>query len=205
MARVIEMEGNTVDEAVEAALNELGVDRDSVEVEVVEEGSRSFFGRLSQAKARVRVVLKEESQKDVIDLIKNIMSNLGISGDIRVQENESSIKINVSGPDIGLLIGKRGETLEALQTIANVVMRKGGANKRIEIDVESYRERRAESLRKEARQAAERAVRLGRPVLLKPMNSYERRMVHVALQDNNQVVTLSEGEEPSRKVKISPK
>ena len=205
MAKVVETEGSTVDEAIEAALDKLGVDRTSVEVEVIEEGNKGFFGRLSQPRARVRVSLVEKSHARVVDLIKRIMDSLDIQGDIAISEDVNSIKINISGSDIGLLIGKQGETLAAIQSIANIVARKSGINKRLEVDVENYRGRRAESLKEMAEGAAEKALRLGRPVLLKPMNSYERRMVHVALQGNDRVHTVSEGEEPNRQVRISPK
>ncbi|MBE0447114.1 MAG: KH domain-containing protein [Actinobacteria bacterium] len=208
MAKAIETEGNTVDEAVEAALSKLGVDRKSVEVEVIKEGGVSFAGGLDQSRAMVRVSLIEEGIKRVVGLVKNIIDSLGVQGNIRVLDDESSAKIkkiNVDGPDVGLLIGRRGETLAAIQAIANIVMRKSGTNKKLEIDIENYRERRAERLKEMAKQAAERALRLRRPVLLGPMNAYERRVVHVALQDNNQVFTMSEGEEPGRQVRITPK
>jgi len=205
MVRIIEKEGNTVEEAVDAALAELGIDRDGVEVEVIEEGGKGFFGRLGSSRAKVRVSTINDAGNDVIGLIRQIMENLGVQGEISKQENKDIIKINIGGPDIGLLIGKRGETLAAIQAIVNVVIRKNGIEKKVELDIENYRERRAESLKDMAKRAADRALRSGRPVVLKPMNSYERRLVHVALQDNDRVLTVSEGEEPSRQVKVSPK
>lgn len=204
MARVVEMEGNTVDEAIEAALAELGVGRESVGVEVLEEGSRGFLG-ISAAKARVRVTVTETQGRQAAEFVSEVMDKMGATGDIEVVEDDETITINVSGPSAGLLIGKRGETLAAIQTIAGVVLRRNDIKKKLVLDIEDYRKRRAENLTDMAKNAAEKALNLGRPVVLRPMNSFERRLVHLALQDNDKVITISEGEEPSRQVKVAPR
>lgn len=204
MSTTIETEGNTAEEAIEAALDKLGVDRSRVKVEIVKEESKGFLG-IGAGRAIVRVSVVEEGSDKTIALIKEIMDRMGIEGSIDSIESDDTIEINITGPDLGLLIGKHGETLNAIQTVANVVARKEGAGKKITVDVEKYRKRRIESVVEIAKQAAERAVRTGKAVLLKPMSSYERRTVHVALSDNDEVYTVSEGEEPSRQVKIVPK
>ncbi|HEY3373980.1 MAG TPA: RNA-binding cell elongation regulator Jag/EloR [Candidatus Aquicultor sp.] len=226
MARTIETEGGTVEEAIQTALSELGVDRSQVEIETLEEEKKGFFGR-GGGKARVRATIaedehmaeteKSEKQSDAdrsqnesgldkaVALIADIMHTSHVSGDIVVVEGEDVVQINISGSDPGVLIGKHGETLAAIQTIVNVVLKKAGTDKKVIIDVEGYRQRRAEALTETARIAATKALRMGRAVALEPMNSYDRRMVHLALQDNDQVHTVSEGEEPSRQVVITPK
>jgi len=205
MTTVIEKEGSTVEEAIKVALSELGVDRADAKVEILEEESKGFFGRLGAGKARVRVSVIDKGVQTIESLIKEIMEHLGVDGDVAIHETDDAIKIDITGGELGLLIGKRGETLSAIQTIANVALRKAGAEKKLLVDIENYRQRRAESLEEMAKQAAEKVVRTGRVVVLRPMNAYDRRMIHLALQDNDKVSTESQGEEPDRLVKILPK
>lgn len=205
MDTVVEREGNTVEEAVEAALLELGVDREKAKIEVLEEKGKSFFGRKTLGKAKVRVSVVGGGADRAVSLVREIVSYLAIDGQVELSEDDDVVKIDISGSNLGLLIGKRGETLSAVQTIANIALKKAGINKKLVVDAEDYRERRAENVKEKAMQAAERAVRTGRAVLLNPMNSYDRRMVHLALQDNDKVYTLSEGEDPGRQVKIVPR
>lgn len=205
MATVVEKEGNTVEEAIKIALNELGIDRADANVEILEEESKGFFGRLGAGKARVRVSVIDRGVQKTETLIKEIMEHIGVDGHITTSESDDSIKVDITGGELGLLIGKRGETLGAIQTIANVALRKAGTEKKLIVDIENYRQRRTESLTEMAKQAAEKVARTGRPVLLKPMNAYDRRMVHLALQDNDKVYTESQGEEPDRLVKVLPK
>jgi spoIIIJ-associated protein len=205
MTTIVEKEGNTVDEAIKGALSELGVDRADAKVEILEEESKGFFGRLGAGKARVRVSVLDTGINKTETLIKEIMEFLGVDGEVTTRESEDAIKIDITGSELGLLIGKRGETLGAIQTIANVALRKAGMEKKLIVDIENYRQRRAEGLEEMAKQAAEKVIRTGRAVSLKPMNAYDRRMIHLALQDNTEVYTESEGEEPDRLVRIVPK
>ncbi len=205
MTTVIEKEGSTVEEAIKEALGELGIDRSDAKVEILEEESKGFFGRLGAGKARVRVSVIDRGVQKTEALIKEIMGHLGVEGDVAVHETDDAIKIDITGGELGLLIGKRGETLSAIQTIANVALRKAGTAKKLLVDIENYRQRRAESLEEMAKEAAEKVALTGRTVVLKPMNAYDRRMIHLALQDNDKVFTESQGEEPDRLVKIVPK
>ncbi len=205
MDTVVEREGNTVEEAVEAALLELGVDREKAKIEVLEEKGKSFFGRKNSGKAKVRVSITGGGADRAVSLVREIVSYLDIDGQVELSEDDDVVRIDISGSNLGLLIGKRGETLSAVQTIANIALKKAGINKKLIVDAENYRERRAENVKEKAIQAAERAVRTGRAVLLNPMNSYDRRMAHLALQDNSKVYTVSEGEDPGRQVKIIPR
>jgi spoIIIJ-associated protein len=203
MATTIEMEGSTVEDAIKAALKELGVDRENAIIEVLEEG-KGFFKRIGAGKAKVRVSVVDTGIEKIVALIKEIMEKSNVDGNIEVIDDESCVIINITGPDLGLMIGKRGETLGAIQTIVNIVMRKAGSTKKAIIDIEGYRQRRTDNIIDIARQAAEKAIKSGRPVPLRPMNSYDRRIVHMALQDNGEIITTSKGEEPERQVIISP-
>lgn len=207
METIIEREGNTVEEAVEAALAELGVDRESVEVEILEDKGKGFFGRITNGKAKVRVSLKGRSSVSLaVNLVEEIIKYMNIEdGKVELTEDDSTLKLDISGSGLGVLIGKHGETLSAVQTIVNTALKKMGVEKKLIIDVEGYRERRADSVKDTAIKAADKALRTGRSVLLKPMNSYDRRTVHMTLQDNKKVYTISEGEEPRRQVRIIPK
>jgi len=209
MATTVEMEGNSVDEAIQAALDQLGVERSNAKIEILEEEkNRGFFGLKGSGKARVRVTVvdadKSEGVEKAMSLVEGIMGKMNLEGHVELIENDDNIEINISGPDLGLLIGKHGETLSALQSIASVVLRKANIDKKLVVDIENYRQRRAEKLKEMAVQVAERVVRTGRKEALKPMNSYDRRVVHLALKENDMVQTSSEGIEPDRKVVIAP-
>lgn len=205
--RTIEQYGKTVEEATQAALNELGVtDQDNkVEVEVLDEGSKGVFGWGTKF-ARVRVKVKEEAEDRAEEALKKILHMLDISGEIEKESEEGQYKFNIVGGDLGLLIGRRGQTLEALQFLINRIVNKDSKEKtKIIIDVEGYRLRREKSLQDLARRLAEKARQDKKNVILEPMMPNERRIIHLALQDNLYVSTFSQGEEPLRKVVISPK
>lgn len=205
MAMTIETEGSTVEEAILAALKQLGVDRDNAIIEVLEEEGKGFFKRIGASKARVRVSVVDTGVEKIVALIKDIMENSKIDGNIEVIDDDDILNINITGPDLGLLIGKRGETLGAIQTIVNIVMKKVGSNKKAIIDIEGYRKRRTDNIIEIAQQTADKAIRTGKPLSLKPMNSYDRRIVHIALQENEKILTTSRGEEPERQIIISPR
>ncbi len=242
------MEGPSVEEAVDAALEELGVQQDAVEYEVLEEPSRKVFGIGQERDARVRVWVKQSyldeiaAAKDValevleveepqplaeaseapeltdeeldqvadvaVESLKTILSHFGID-DPTVEEyegDEGEIILDVIGGDLGLLIGRHGKTLDALQSsVAAITTRRMGFRYPVIVDVEGYRHRRRQKIEEIARRAADRAVRQRGAVRLRPMTAYERRVVHVALRNDNRVITGSEGADPFRQVVISPK
>jgi len=205
--RTIEQYGKTVEEATQAALNELGVtDQDTkVEIEVLDEGSKGVFGWGTKF-ARVRVMVKEEAEDRAEEVVKKILHMLDLSGEIEKESDEGQYKFNIVGGDLGLLIGRRGQTLEALQFLLNLIVNKDSKEKtKIILDVEGYRHRREKSLQDLARRLAEKARQDKKNVILEPMMPNERRIIHLALQDNPHVSTFSQGEEPLRKVVISPK
>ncbi|OPZ75109.1 MAG: R3H domain protein [Firmicutes bacterium ADurb.Bin456] len=204
--KVIEKTGKTVDEAVEMALQELGVTREEVEVKVISEPTKGFLGLLGGKPARVEVLLKDRPAQKAGNLLKNIFKSMQLQVDMDIKEKEQEMHINLEGNELGILIGRRGETLDALQYLVNLAVNKNTeTRKKVFIDVEGYRKRREETLQKLALKLADKARQRGRNVVLEPMSSQERRIIHTVLQGRDDIHTFSEGEEPCRKIIISPK
>ncbi|MHB8927323.1 MAG: RNA-binding cell elongation regulator Jag/EloR [Bacillota bacterium] len=203
----VEKRGKTVDEAVRAALKELGVGQDEVDIEVLEEAAKGLFGLIGTKEARVVVRLREDRRQVARRLIKDVLAAMSLEVTIGTEEREGATVFNLEGPDLGILIGRRGQTVDALQYLVNLAANRIGEGEkaRIIIDVEGYRRRREETLQRLAERLAERVRRSGQSVVLEPMSAQERRVIHLALQDNQYVGTQSEGEEPQRHVVISLK
>lgn len=202
----IDVSGKTVEEAIQLALKELAVERDRAVIEVLEEPSRGFLGLLGGKQARVRVVVADDPAKLALDFLGEVLVCFNLEVKTEVEERDNGTYITFRGKDLGVLIGRKGETLDALQYLLNLaVSRKTNERTRFILNVEDYRQRREESLIRLARQLSEKAKRTGRAVTLEPMSPYERRIIHTALQADSRVYTFSEGEEPYRKVVISPK
>lgn len=202
----VEKTGKTIEEAVDSALAELGVAREDVEIDVLERPSKGLFGLIGAKPGRVRVRLIEKPAHKARQLLEQIVKLMGLEVEFQVEENENGIYIGMQGPDLGILIGRRGETLNALQYLINLSANKNQEHKqRIILDIEGYRKRREETLRKLALKMANKARQKGRSVVLEPMNSMERRIIHTTLQGMNDINTFSEGEEPNRKIIIAPK
>lgn len=208
--RSIEQTGRTVDEAVQAALKVLGVSREQVDVEVLAAETRGLLGILGHSQAKVRVSLKAGLAERAAKVLAEILRLMGVEARTEVaNEDEQAVYLDIhSSSDLGLLIGKRGQTLGALQLLVAIIANREQppeSRKRIIIDAEGYRDRRERALRAMARSAAQRAVRTGREVALEALNSRERRIVHLALADDPTVTTRSQGEEPDRTVIVSPR
>jgi len=204
--KTVEKAGKNVDEAVDLALKELAASIDDVEVEILEESSKGILGLLMVKQARVKVTLKENSLQRAALLLKNIFQTMDLEVTTDISENEKAVFINLEGPDLGILIGRRGETLDALQYLVNLSVNKNQEiRKKIIIDIEGYRNRREKTLEKLALKLADKAKQRGRNVVLEPMSAQERRIIHTALQGRDDIFTFSEGEEPYRKIIISPK
>lgn len=205
--KVIEMTGKTVDDAVKNALNELKVTEDKIEVEVLEEGSKGLFKLIGAKPARIKVKVKRDYIYEAKTFLRDILDNMGIIAEIKVKEESDTIKISLTGPDMGILIGYRGETLDSLQYLVSLVVNKGHetAYKRVVLDTENYRLKREETLKRLAFKVAGTVRRTGKIIKLEPMNPYERRIIHSALQDDRYVQTFSEGEEPYRRVVVDLK
>jgi spoIIIJ-associated protein len=204
----IEQTGRTVEEAVKAALKTLGLSREEVEVEVLAEQSRGLLGILGYSEAKVRVTPRAGAAHRALEILTETLRLMGLDAKADItDEDAEAVNINIhDSPDLGLLIGKRGQTLAALQLIVAVVANRGQPperRRRIILDAEGYRARRDRALQDMALDAAERARRTGRPVTLESLNPRERRVVHLALADDPRVTTRSEGQEPNRSVVIS--
>lgn len=204
--KAVEKTGKTVDDAVSLALKDLGASRDEVEVTVLDEPSKGIFGFFGAKMARVMVSLKNGPSQKATNLLKNIFRSMQMQVGIKANEKDHEIQINLEGNDLGILIGRRGETLDSLQYLVNLSVNKNQeVRKKVVIDIEGYRRRREETLQKLALKLADKAKQRGRNVVLEPMSSQERRIIHTVLQGRDDVYTFSEGEEPCRKIVIAPK
>jgi spoIIIJ-associated protein len=203
--KTVEKTGRTVDEALAAALEELGVPSDRVKVEVLDEGKGGFLG-FGARPAVVRVTLRESRRERVEQFLQEVCDAMAVDVSVSLREDQEYLYVDVNGAEAGILIGHHGQTLEAMQYLLNLVAsRAEDDNRRVLLDVEGYRKRREETLTKLATRLADRVRRSGEPMVLEPMSAHERRVIHLALQDNPYVVTVSEGEEPFRRVVIQPK
>lgn len=197
-------QGRTVEEAVLFALEDLQVDRNEVEIEVVEEASKGLFGLLGAKPAKVQVTVLANPLETVAQFVQGVCKRMGADVEVSMEDGAESIMMDITGQNLGLLIGKHGQTLNALQYLANVVYnRNAEEHQRLVLDIGGYRVRRQETLTRLAERLAEKAKRTGRRIMLEPMNAQERRIIHTALQGDKHIVTYSEGEEPYRKVVIA--
>lgn len=205
--RTLDMMGKTVDDAIDAALKELNLTRDKIEVEVLDEGSKGLFKIIGARPAKIRVTVKRDYSYEAKSFLKEVLRPMGIQAEIRVKDEGDSIRISMTGPDMGVLIGYRGETLDSLQYLVSLVINKDQESeyKRVILDTENYRQKREETLKRLAFKIANKAKRTGRVVKLEPMNPYERRIIHSVLQNDPDVKTYSEGEEPYRRVVVDLK
>ena len=205
--KTIEMTGKTVEEALKHALDELNLTKDKVDVEVIDEGSKGLFNLIGTKPAKVKVTAKPDSLDNAKTFLVNVLSSMDINADIDIKEENDIIKINLKGPKMGLVIGYRGETLDSLQYLVSLVVNKNHENpyKKVVLDAENYRHKREETLIKVAQKTAYKVKKSGRPYKLEPMNPYERRIIHSALQEYTDINTYSEGEEPFRRIIISLK
>ena len=247
----VEKTGKTVDEAVTAALIELGVSSDQVNIEIVDEGTKGILGLFSK-EAKVRVSLKSSDQGETVEkeieeevakelepiqseidsfsegsdqadepvgernpeaidkaceFLTNVLEAMGTQSHVKAEYSDDNIlNVDIEGDGMGVIIGKRGNTLDSLQYLTTLVVNKGSeSHVRVKLDTENYRERRQQTLESLAINLAKKVKKTGKRVILEPMNPYERRIIHSTLQSDPMIETHSEGEEPYRKVVISLK
>lgn len=199
----VEQEGRTTEEALEAALQKLGVSRDQVKVIVLNEAKKGLFG-LNAKPAKVRVCLKEDPSSTPEGVLKTLLNEMGIDCDIESRTIDGSIYLTIKSPSVGLLIGRRGRTLNAIQHIINcIVNRSSLVKRRVIVDAEQYRERREEILTNLAHKLALKVKTTGQEVVVEPMNPQDRRIIHLALQNDEEVTTFSRGEGSYRSVVIT--
>ena len=202
-----EFSGKTVEDALTNALVALGATSDQIEYEVIEKGSSGFLG--FAAKDAVIKAAKKSTPEDIATAFLNdVFDKMNLEVEIlcEMNEEEEVLNIELKGPEMGVLIGKRGQTLDSLQYLTNLaVNRKAEEHVKIKIDTEDYRRRRKETLENLAKNVAYKVKRTKRPVSLESMNPYERRIIHSTLQGDKYVTTHSEGEEPYRHVVVTLK
>jgi spoIIIJ-associated protein len=255
MARVIEIEGKTVDEALYMGLDQLKLTIDEVEMEVLDYGQKGFMG-IGYKPVKIKLTEREEAvvpdfilnkdkekekaprkekkdrprrektkteqedvkgeyfpegtefvENEVTEFLKGLMEKVGINGGtVKAANTDNGLLVNLEGDDMGILIGRRGETLDAVQYLASLVYNKGKDDyHRVTVDTENYRKKRENTLIKLARKKAAQVAKTGRRVVLEPMSPFERRIIHFALQNDKYVTTYSEGEEPARHIVIDKK
>jgi len=205
MSKCIEKSAKTVEEAINLALSELGIDREDAKVEVVDEGSRGLFG-LGAKDAIVKVTPNINLEKRAQTFLDEVFLSMGLRVDLDIQTEGKIMRINLIGENLGIIIGKRGDTLDALEHLVNLCVNKGdGEYVKVILDAENYRARREQTLVKLAQSLASSVTRNNRKLTLEPMHSNERRIIHATLQNNPNVDTFSIGDEPNRKVVIAPK
>ena len=204
---VQEFEGKNRDDAVKKALEALKLTIDQVRIEYIKEGKASFFGFKGGKPARIKVFYEEKESgfaADTLTFLKGFFNNMTIKVDVAFEsEDNEKVVIKLMSEDSGLLIGKRGKTLESIQLLANIAMNKNRDNwKKIILDIEGYRNKREEALRRLALRVADRVRRTGKPKTLETMNPFERRLIHITLQEFDDVDTVSEGEGIFKRVKV---
>ena len=235
MIKTLEKSARTEDEAIAAALAELGLDRDDVSVEIVERAKSGFLGigaspaviRVSYeaedepaapaaapkaeapaapAKAAPAAVVDEnEDYAEIRRFLTGLLERMGVTADIEISPRENGgVNVNLSGSGMGAIIGRRGETLDAIQHLTNYAINRGQNKRvRINVDAESYRLKREQALQRLAQKVAGKVTRYRRNITLEPMNAYERHVIHAALQDHPDVTTFSPGTEPNRRIVVA--
>lgn len=233
--KILEIEGKTIDDAIEKACQEFGLPREKLNIEIISEGSAGFLGLVGSKKACIRASIlsidlnmetplkgrtevksektdmprKEEIKESLATKAKEkldgILRHMGLDFPVHVEETSESIILKIEGDGSGLLIGKGGQTLDALQYIVNKASNKNGkGRKRIILDTEDYRKRREKTLISLAEKLGEKVKKTKKPVTVNPMNAHDRRIIHLALQDDKQLTTKSRGEGAFRKIIILP-
>ena len=200
----IEIKGKTVDEAIFNGLSQLGLGIDQVTIDILQEGSKGLFG--FGKSAIIRMTPKKDEGTSAEQFLNQLFTYMKVPATAQVTEEEGALNIELTGDSTGVLIGRRGETLDALQYLTSLVVNKNAEEyRRVVLDTENYRKKREETLVRLANRIAGKVAKTGRRVVLEPMNPYERRVLHATLQSNPKVETISEGEEPFRRVIIKRK
>ena len=215
MIKSIVKSAKTIDEAISLGLSELGLERDQVYIEVLQEPKKKFFGIFGTTEAKVKIVEIEETEEiempEIIaeEFLKSVFDKMNIKCNFEITKKKSDISINIidiNSDDKGIVIGKRGNTLDSLQYLVSLLVNKESDKYvRITLDVGNYRLKREDTLRALAKKMASKAKSIDRPVKLEPMNPYERRIIHATLQKDKAIKTFSEGKDPYRRIVIEKK
>lgn len=204
--KTITVTGKSVEEAVQTGLEQLNVTEDRVKISVIEEPVKGLFGLFGGKEAKVELTVLIDPVEEAIQFLDRIFKLMGLDMTIDQEHGEQYVTLHLNGPEIALIIGRRGQTLDAFQYLVNVVANRR-ANKRVRfiLDAENFRARREKTLQQLAQRLAQRVVRTGKEVVIEPMPASERKIIHSYLQNHPKVATYSKGEEPNRRVVIELK
>ncbi|EGL18162.1 MULTISPECIES: RNA-binding cell elongation regulator Jag/EloR [unclassified Paenibacillus] len=196
--------GKTIDDAIKAGLVQLSTTQDRVHVTVLEQPSKGFLGLIGTKEAKVELEKIPDPIEEAIAFLKELFDTMGLAISIDQKQTKEGHLFNLSGSELGILIGKRGQTLDALQYLVNIVANRfSNAHVRILLDAEQFRDRRKQTLQELAHRLAGRVVRSRKELILEPMNAQERKIIHAELQSHPSVKTYSKGDEPNRRVVIT--
>lgn len=202
----IEITGKSVEEAIETGLSELKKNKEQVKIDILEKPTKGFLGLIGTKMARVKLTVVDDPAGEAIKFLKKVFKAMELEVEYQAEIEGNNLNIVLAGPNMGVIIGRRGQTLDSLQYLVSLVVNKDRETYlKIFIDTENYREKREETLIRLANKMARKVRKIGKTVVLEPMNPYERRIIHASLQGNPYVQTYSEGEEPYRKVVITIK
>ncbi|ULT57085.1 protein jag [Neobacillus drentensis] len=197
--------GQTVEEAVESALAQLNTTKDRADVDIIDEGKKGIFGIFGARPAVVKVTVILDPIEEAKKFLEQVSEQMGAPAEIEIIRDGKQVTFVMTGEKIALLIGKRGQTLNSLQYLTQLVINRSSNHYlNVILDAEDYRNRRSETLIQLAHRLAGKAVKTGKDVALEPMPSYERKVIHSALSDNKRVKTFSDGSEPHRFIVITP-
>jgi spoIIIJ-associated protein len=198
--------GKTIEEAVKAGLLQWNVSEDRVKVHILEQPSKGFLGFFGSKVAKVELELIPDALEEAIHFLQDIFRTMQLTITIDHHMDKEGALFNMTGSELGILIGKRGQTLDALQYLVNIVANRfSSSHLRIVLDVENFRERRKKTLQELASRLASRVIKSKKEVILEPMNAQERKIIHFELQDHPVIKTYSKGEEPNRRIVIALK
>ena len=201
--KTLVMTGKTVDDALEAALNELGVSKEDVNVNIIEEGSKGFLG-IGNKEAKIEVTLKNNPKAIAVSFLEGLFKTWGEDVEVVAKMEDDVLCVELKGENMGIIIGKRGETLDAIQHLTSLNVNNNSDDfVKVSVDTENYREKRNQTLAELSKKLAVRVAKTRKNLTLEPMNSYERRIIHATLQDDKYVTTYSVGQSPNRKVVIA--
>jgi spoIIIJ-associated protein len=196
--------GKTIEAAVKAGLSQLQTTEDRVKIEVLEQPAKGLFGFIGVKEAKVELELLTDAVEQAALFLKDLFISMNMDAKVTQTKDREGIHFDLQGPELGILIGKRGQTLDALQYLVNIVAnRHSDTFLRISLDAENFRERRKKTLEELANKLATRVIRSQKEVVLEPMNAHERKIIHSELQDHPTVKTFSKGDEPNRRIVIS--
>ena len=197
--------GQTVEEAVGSALAQLNITKDRADVDIIDEGKKGFFGIFGSRPAVVKVTVIFDPIEEAKKFLTQVSEQMGAPAEIEIKRDGKQVTFVMTGEKIALLIGKRGQTLNSLQYLTQLVINRfSNQYLTVILDAEDYRNRRSETLIQLAHRLAGKAIKTGKDVALEPMPSYERKVIHSALSENRRVKTLSDGNEPHRFIVITP-